>query len=95
MDVAFCSLDMNTMELQYAGAYNPLYVIRKNDRGKEIKPDDLTCFIIFTCLIGGTFGAFVIPLTELAEQPIKRGVKPIIDEKPVQTITLAANIKFA
>jgi len=40
MDVAFCSLDLNSMELQYAGAYNPLYVIRKHDGLEEIKADD-------------------------------------------------------
>ena len=57
--------------------------------------DNLAYLIIFACLLGGTFGTFVIPLTELADQPIKREVKPIIEEKPVQTITLAANIKFA
>ena len=30
MDIAFCSLDYETKELQYAGAYNSLYVIRKD-----------------------------------------------------------------
>lgn len=28
MDISFCSIDFNTLELQYAGAYNPLYIIR-------------------------------------------------------------------
>ena len=28
MDVSFCTIDFNTLELQYAGAYNPLYIIR-------------------------------------------------------------------
>ena len=32
---------------------------------------------------------------ELADQPIRREVRPIIGDKPVQTITLAANVKFA
>jgi len=31
MDVAFCSLDYESNELQYAGAYNSLYVIRKDN----------------------------------------------------------------
>jgi len=31
MDIAFCSINFNTMELQFAGAYNPLYLIRKTD----------------------------------------------------------------
>jgi len=31
MDIAFCSLDYNKMELQYAGAYNSLYLVRKTD----------------------------------------------------------------
>ena len=29
MDISFCTIDFNTLELQYAGAYNPLYIIRK------------------------------------------------------------------
>lgn len=28
MDLAFCTIDFKTLELQYAGAYNPLYVVR-------------------------------------------------------------------
>jgi serine phosphatase RsbU (regulator of sigma subunit) len=28
MDVSFCTIDYNTLELQYAGAYNPLYIVR-------------------------------------------------------------------
>jgi len=34
MDIAFCSLDYGKMELQYAGAYNSLYLIRKIDSEK-------------------------------------------------------------
>lgn len=30
MDAAFCIIDYNTLQLEYAGAYNPLYVIRNN-----------------------------------------------------------------
>jgi len=29
MDLAFCSIDVKTNALQYAGAYNPLYLLRK------------------------------------------------------------------
>ncbi|MDO9185146.1 MAG: SpoIIE family protein phosphatase [Bacteroidia bacterium] len=29
MDISFCTIDFKTLELQYAGAYNPLYIIRK------------------------------------------------------------------
>ncbi|MES2394927.1 MAG: SpoIIE family protein phosphatase [Bacteroidota bacterium] len=28
MDISFCTIDFKTLELQYAGAYNPLYIIR-------------------------------------------------------------------
>ncbi len=31
MDLAFCTIDFKTLELQYAGAYNPLYVVRNNE----------------------------------------------------------------
>ncbi len=34
MDIAFCTLDHATKELQYAGAYNSLYVIRKDNADK-------------------------------------------------------------
>ena len=29
MDVALCSIDYNAMELEYAGAYNPAFIVRK------------------------------------------------------------------
>lgn len=38
MDVAFCTIDFSTLELQYAGAYNPLYIVR-NGQLTEIKAD--------------------------------------------------------
>ncbi len=31
MDLALCSLDLNTKVLEYAGAYNPLYIIRNGE----------------------------------------------------------------
>jgi serine phosphatase RsbU (regulator of sigma subunit)/HAMP domain-containing protein len=31
MDIAICSLDYNTLELEYAGAFNPLYLLRDGD----------------------------------------------------------------
>jgi serine phosphatase RsbU (regulator of sigma subunit) len=38
MDVAFCTIDFKNLELQYAGAYNPLYIIR-NGKLMETKAD--------------------------------------------------------
>jgi serine phosphatase RsbU (regulator of sigma subunit)/HAMP domain-containing protein len=38
MDIALCVLDTKKMELQYAGAFNPLYLIRNNNL-QEIKAD--------------------------------------------------------
>src|ERR1035437_3563721 len=29
MDISFCTIDFKTLELQYSGAYNPLYLIRE------------------------------------------------------------------
>jgi ligand-binding sensor domain-containing protein/serine phosphatase RsbU (regulator of sigma subunit) len=40
MDIALCFFDRNKMELQYAGAYNPLYIVRKGEL-QEIKADAL------------------------------------------------------
>ncbi|MBN1251273.1 MAG: SpoIIE family protein phosphatase [Bacteroidales bacterium] len=31
MDIALCSLDTQTLKMQYAGAYNPLYIIRNKE----------------------------------------------------------------
>ncbi len=31
MDMAFVSIDLDTLELEYAGAYHPLYVVRKGE----------------------------------------------------------------
>jgi len=39
MDLALCCLDTDKNILQYAGANNPLWVIRKNGELQEIKPD--------------------------------------------------------
>ena len=43
MDLAFCSLDTRTNILQFAGAYNPLYIVRseknKNSELIEVRAD--------------------------------------------------------
>jgi len=44
---------------------------------------------------GGSFGTFTLPVSALIRCQIKREVQSIVEEKPVQTITLSANIKFA
>ena len=41
MDLAFCTYDPKTLELEYAGAQNPLYLIRQ-DELQEIKADKLS-----------------------------------------------------
>jgi serine phosphatase RsbU (regulator of sigma subunit) len=38
MDIAMCALDMETLELEVAGAFNPVYIISKGEL-LEIKPD--------------------------------------------------------
>jgi serine phosphatase RsbU (regulator of sigma subunit) len=38
MDIALCIIDMENMQLQFAGAYNPLLIIR-NGNAERIKPD--------------------------------------------------------
>jgi len=39
MDIAFCSLDLKTKELEYSGAFNSLYVFKNNGDLIEIKSD--------------------------------------------------------
>lgn len=36
MDIALCAIDTKTGIMQYAGAYNPLYIIRQNGNGQEL-----------------------------------------------------------
>ena len=55
-------------------------------------PRNIDIFYIF---VGGTFGTIKLQLQDIAEQPIRREIRPILDEKPVQTITFSANLKFA
>ena len=31
MDIALCIIDLKKMKMQYAGAYNPLYLFRNNE----------------------------------------------------------------
>lgn len=38
MDLAFCTVDSNTLMLEYAGAYNPLWILR-NGSITELEPD--------------------------------------------------------
>ena len=38
MDISFCSFDMDTLQMKYAGAHNPIYIIR-NGELNEMKPD--------------------------------------------------------
>ena len=40
MDVALCTVNFKTMELQYAGAYNPLFIVRGKEL-IEIKADNI------------------------------------------------------
>lgn len=39
MDIAFCSLDLETKELEYSGAFNSLYVFKKDGELVEVKSD--------------------------------------------------------
>jgi transcriptional regulator with GAF, ATPase, and Fis domain/co-chaperonin GroES (HSP10) len=40
MDMSICSLNLNTRELEFAGAYNPLYLLRNNEL-TEVKGDKI------------------------------------------------------
>ena len=40
MDIALCAVNIKTMELQYAGAYNPLFIVRGKEL-IELKADNL------------------------------------------------------
>lgn len=37
MDMALCMIDKNNLQMQYSGAYNPLYIIRENENIENIR----------------------------------------------------------
>jgi serine phosphatase RsbU (regulator of sigma subunit) len=46
MDMALCVYDLNNKELQYAGAYNPMYLLRRGEL-EEVKADRMPIAIHF------------------------------------------------
>ncbi len=40
MDFAICAIDNDTMQMQYSGANNPVYIVRKTEYSKEKYPDN-------------------------------------------------------
>ncbi|MBN2482526.1 MAG: SpoIIE family protein phosphatase [Bacteroidales bacterium] len=63
MDVAFCSIDKNNKILEFAGAFNPLYLIR-DDKITEIKGDRFAIGLDETNFMDQTFKNHIIPLQE-------------------------------
>jgi serine phosphatase RsbU (regulator of sigma subunit) len=61
MDVAFCSIDKKNMILEFAGAFNPLYLIRDN-KITEIKGDRFAIGLDETNFKEQTFKNHIIPI---------------------------------
>jgi ligand-binding sensor domain-containing protein/serine phosphatase RsbU (regulator of sigma subunit) len=61
MDVAFCSIDKKDMILEFAGAFNPLYLIRDN-KITEIKGDRFAIGLDETNFKDQTFKNHLIPI---------------------------------
>jgi serine phosphatase RsbU (regulator of sigma subunit) len=61
MDVAFCSIDKKDMILEFAGAFNPLYLIRDN-KITEIKGDRFAIGLDETDFKEQTFKNHLIPI---------------------------------
>jgi len=61
MDVAFCSIDKKNRILEYAGAFNPLYLIRDN-KITEVKGDRFAIGLDETNFRDQTFKNHVIPI---------------------------------
>jgi ligand-binding sensor domain-containing protein/serine phosphatase RsbU (regulator of sigma subunit) len=61
MDVAFCSIDKKDMILEFAGAFNPLYLIR-DDKITEIKGDRFAIGLDETNFREQTFKNHLIPV---------------------------------
>jgi ligand-binding sensor domain-containing protein/serine phosphatase RsbU (regulator of sigma subunit) len=63
MDVAFCSIDKKDMIMEFAGAFNPLYLIRDN-KITEIKGDRFSIGLDETNFKDQTFKNHLIPIQE-------------------------------
>ncbi len=63
MDVAFCSIDKTNMILEFAGAFNPLYLIRDN-KITEIKGDRFAIGLDETNFKDQTFKNHLIPIQQ-------------------------------
>jgi ligand-binding sensor domain-containing protein/serine phosphatase RsbU (regulator of sigma subunit) len=61
MDVAFCSIDKKDMIMEFAGAFNPLYLIRDN-KITEIKGDRFSIGLDETNFKDQTFKNHIIPI---------------------------------
>jgi ligand-binding sensor domain-containing protein/serine phosphatase RsbU (regulator of sigma subunit) len=61
MDVAFCSIDKKDMILEFAGAFNPLYIIREN-KITEVKGDRFAIGLDETNFKDQTFKNHLIPI---------------------------------
>ncbi len=61
MDVAFCSIDKKNKILEFAGAFNPLYLIRDN-KITEVKGDRFAIGLDETNFMDQTFKNHLIPL---------------------------------
>jgi ligand-binding sensor domain-containing protein/serine phosphatase RsbU (regulator of sigma subunit) len=61
MDVAFCSIDKKDMILEFAGAFNPLYLIRDN-KIMEVKGDRFAIGLDETNFREQTFKNHIIPI---------------------------------
>ena len=40
MDIALCTINLETLELKYAGANNPLYIVKAEAKAKEVKREE-------------------------------------------------------
>jgi len=63
MDVAFCAIDHDMQVLEFAGAFNPLYLVRDNTI-TEIKGDRFSVGLNEDDSNGKSFNNHVIPLSE-------------------------------
>jgi|GEM_PF-1286937 len=40
MDIALCTINLDTLELQFAGANNPLYIVKAEEKAEEVKREE-------------------------------------------------------
>ncbi len=74
MDIAFCSIDLDTKQLEFAGAHMPLWIVRKHD---EVLNESYSNPMHYMKQLGHTDTTYAIEEVKADNQPIGHFMKRI------------------